>query len=767
MPMRANRSASYRFLVEHAISNDLQPKPIATRELKKRPISLRVSLIEKIEEVTEKYGIASANMCFTYLVNAAIEDRLQEKENTQEAVTQRKEEIAQGGFFKSTRHEQVLFFNNLSYGLENNSVVVAEASTGVGKGRAMMAAAVQQIREKKGPVVVAAPTLAVMTALHTEFFLLENNQVSTKGIRLSIRPGRTEFVDDARLKSFIEDIPYLKEQDLPPDDEVKALQTWVESGGKLIRHSALARAMQDAGITPRWLMDDFRTICPNFDHAPYQLNKAENKDGSESEAILGEYLAQVAEEADIILCTHAMLCLAQKNQWNPQVLKQPHVIIIDEAHLFEQTMAMHNTKILSLSSLRGSLSGFVRENKCKKTSVPQKVLNAVNSLLVLTRDQIYPKNSNVQQVRLDVPTDNYEHKLFAKVERDVLSLASKKMIGSRSLNHVKDIDEFRQTLSVLRRSIEKQSSDPLRVVYSPVKNWPSLMGGTSKLYIPMKALWNAAEGGVALVSATMYTPATTGGSTCDYMRSVLSLPMERIFAPHPITASYLYEIPTLHYPAEDKRKALCPPNTKNSNGDFEKNEDNWISALASELKAGPVESAVGGTLILCTSYVQIEKLAQALIDREVEIWRIIQSKSKEKFDTTKLKFIEAAQNNTKPILLALGAAWTGVDFLDSRYPQNPEQDNLLTDLVIIRSPIGLNRSFAMMERIDRQGTHPIGSEALLTLKQGLGRLIRRDGVKDRHIWMMDGRLWLNWPGMEQFTAAARKMLAAYKKSKTF
>jgi len=48
------------------------------------------------------------------------------------------------------------------------------------------------------------------------------------------------------------------------------------------------------------------------------------------------------------------------------------------------------------------------------------------------------------------------------------------------------------------------------------------------------------------------------------------------------------------------------------------------------------------------------------------------------------------------------------------------------------------------------------------LKQGLGRLIRRAGVKDRHIWFLDGRLWSPWPGMERFQASARLMLAEYK-----
>ena len=76
--------------------------------------------------------------------------------------------------------------------------------------------------------------------------------------------------------------------------------------------------------------------------------------------------------------------------------------------------------------------------------------------------------------------------------------------------------------------------------------------------------------------------------------------------------------------------------------------------------------------------------------------------------------------------------------------EDPAKDFLLTDLVIVRIPYGMNRTST---HIAREAWNPNadfkGKEAILRLKQGLGRLMRQDGVTDRHIWFLDGRIKIN------------------------
>lgn len=88
---------------------------------------------------------------------------------------------------------------------------------------------------------------------------------------------------------------------------------------------------------------------------------------------------------------------------------------------------------------------------------------------------------------------------------------------------------------------------------------------------------------------------------------------------------------------------------------------------------------------------------------------------------------------------------------------------MLTDLVIGCCPIGLNNTPTMKTRFERQGIAPVAKEALMTLRQGLGRLIRNSQVRDRHVWMLDGRIWSNWPHMQQFTMPAQYVINSYPK----
>jgi CRISPR type IV-associated DEAD/DEAH-box helicase Csf4 len=145
--------------------------------------------------------------------------------------------------------------------------------------------------------------------------------------------------------------------------------------------------------------------------------------------------------------------------------------------------------------------------------------------------------------------------------------------------------------------------------------------------------------------------------------------------------------------------------------------------------------------------------------------RVIAQQPNVKLSATLDAFRAAHAKGLRPVMLGLGGAWTGIDLTDPSVP--PERDNLLTDLVIVRMPVGLNRTNSALARIERSGTASISNEALLTFKQGLGRLIRRTGVTDRRIWILDGRIFGSWNRMPQLTGAARRLLREYVHQHTF
>lgn len=112
-------------------------------------------------------------------------------------------------------------------------------------------------------------------------------------------------------------------------------------------------------------------------------------------------------------------------------------------------------------------------------------------------------------------------------------------------------------------------------------------------------------------------------------------------------------------------------------------------------------------------------------------------------------FLRASNQGVKPIWLAVGSAWTGVD-IGGHDPWErlfgkqvaAAEDNVLTDLVIPRLPFGTNQSFTHQWRIRTFPNVPWDLfDAALKFKQALGRLVRRAGLpSNRRIHVLDGRL---------------------------
>jgi CRISPR type IV-associated DEAD/DEAH-box helicase Csf4 len=257
------------------------------------------------------------------------------------------------------------------------------------------------------------------------------------------------------------------------------------------------------------------------------------------------------------------------------------------------------------------------------------------------------------------------------------------------------------------------------------------------------------------VSATMYAFNEEGEYRCDYLRVLLNLPLARVSTPSPVREKHLTEIPTLHMPSKELAAQLIPPAERNT-----ELEDLWHRSVA-RIITDVGSRARGGTLVLCTAYADTEGLAKLLAPVFGE--RLVIQTPGRRFQGFKNDFCRLHAKGLRPILLGVGVAWTGVDFSDSGVVAT--EDFLLTDLIITRLPVSLNQSLSMQQRISGMGLYPLINEALLTLKQGLGRLVRRDGVQDRHIWFLDGRAHpsFTWQGMQRLTAGARRMLRDYRR----
>lgn len=184
----------------------------------------------------------------------------------------------------------------------------------------------------------------------------------------------------------------------------------------------------------------------------------------------------------------------------------------------------------------------------------------------------------------------------------------------------------------------------------------------------------------------------------------------------------------------------------------------WTEEVADAI-ADINKTAVGGTLVLMTSYQSLHQVAHLLAGR---IASLVQASTKTSLSQQLALFIDYAQAGRKPVWLALGGAWTGLDVNGANYDiKKPTEDNLITDLVIPRIPFGLNKSLTQLHRMSIQSAVPWDLlDAAMRFKQGIGRLVRREGLpNNRRIFVLDGRL--NDPRFSNYLLPIRQVMDIY------
>ena len=113
----------------------------------------------------------------------------------------------------------------------------------------------------------------------------------------------------------------------------------------------------------------------------------------------------------------------------------------------------------------------------------------------------------------------------------------------------------------------------------------------------------------------------------------------------------------------------------------------------------------------------------------------------------------------RPVWVATGVAWTGLDLSDRARPAS--EDGLLTDLVITRLQIRRGEGVHEALRYERAGLSMMRLETVFRFRQGLGRLVRAEGLPDRRLWVCDGRLWSDEKPFPYLCGPSRRVLAHY------
>jgi CRISPR type IV-associated DEAD/DEAH-box helicase Csf4 len=166
----------------------------------------------------------------------------------------------------------------------------------------------------------------------------------------------------------------------------------------------------------------------------------------------------------------------------------------------------------------------------------------------------------------------------------------------------------------------------------------------------------------------------------------------------------------------------------------------WGAAAARQI-AHIAANATGGTLVLFTGFEAIgsveatlrnspdDKLSPGLGDR------LVVQTANGKTAAARTEFIAKSRAGLRPVWLGCGGAATGLDLRDDE-AEDPLDDSLLTDLVLTSTWLGSTSSTDRVRDKQNFMAH-VPVRRAMALRQALGRLIRREGVEDRRLWLFD------------------------------
>jgi ATP-dependent DNA helicase DinG len=594
-------------------------------------------------------------------------------------------------------------------GLDGGQIVLAEASTGLGKSRALAHAA-RHLLKADARVWVAAPYLSVLAHLLAEFSQVE-------GIpRPAVLLGRQQFVSVARLRHFMGELSPGRDDDVLQFRET--IEQWLAGGGlpTTPETKTLAGFAADTGEGLSYLMEDLRLLAPLIPAASVCLLDKQDADTEPGErAVLR--MNEAVEQARLVFCTHTMLMLRTRLA-RPESVPFTH-LLIDEVHLLEEAAARLESSELSLHSLR---SWFRRNGGTRAREM-------IANLSILMQEMADRYGSRTSR-HADAGALELLREALKPVEQALRKMHVRKLGSVEAAERTEFLDAMGRFFDSDNRLVIMS--------FSPLRRYPSITVGPYSVRWLMEKLWENTVA-VAGMSATLYTPSAGGGISNGYLMSKLAVPPGRLCSVGPVTLAWNTSTPTLCHPDHQAAERLCFPGAYEEEGGQPPPMEyqNWMESVVQALRQA-TSTAAGGTLVLCPAFQDIHEIASRLAS-DLGARLLFQSKGVS-IQAQRAQYEALYRQGIKPVWLAAGGgAWQGLDLRDAT-AENPALDFLLTDLVILR-PAFRQRSSTDWYRQQRRGFKVVLMEAALYLRQGAGRLIRREGLLQRRLWMLDGRLF--------------------------
>lgn len=678
-------------------------------------------------------------------------------------------------------------------------IVMAQASTGVGKTAIAMALAVDLLRGAGLPVVV----VAFPTVLGVKTFALQWAQARHGG--LAAPPAHCvmamrEFASRAAVLALIEE----HEDDglRLTDDERETVEDWL---------AEQAEASERAPAVHTWLLDTLLDRVDRLDRESLAVNSL--TDPADPGALA--YRAQFAwhqrgDTPRLLVCTHAMLALdvllrqymlgrdqtlreqrdeavqsylgeqatterrlrrldGQPSQSLAEVLAEVSLareramlaegedlgsrrlpayehLIVDEAHLLEQSFSSIFSSVIALrETVRRLRQLCALDRRRVLRDAAEAAAAACDALTLNARDDAaYPVGAGA-----GAPAQ-----LQMALRGVGLALAEVLRLKFTRPQALPIVAALRRDATALELALASGRRLLTHMDFSPVRRYPHIVVGEGNVSRPMHLLWAGVTSAV-LLSATLYLRRSDGWSS-RYQGSLLHVPSHRLAEIPVVESAWLFApIQGLYLPtppeggvpgraASGDRPWLMPPwsGLALPPAKVAAAREEWLQEVAEVVRA-VCASAVGSVLIPCTSHEMVSGLARHLVAPHLGTHVLMRQPDFSSLAAMRQEAIRLIGQGQKVCLVATGGIWTGFDLSGSALGLSGEADNVLTDLVLPRLPFGMNRSMTHRQRVSNR-RDPVPHEVLsvaLTLQQAVGRLVRAPGLRrNRRIWLLDARM---------------------------
>lgn len=710
-----------------------------------------------------------------------------------------------------TREAQAQFYERLSKELRSATkappVIAAEAATGLGKTRVFLAAMQDWSEAHPEQVaVLTAPSYNVLLQAVTLWHRLREAGADMPDAVTLL--GQQEYVSEHAIRRVLEEI----HEEHPHADIATSAREWLRGG---------AQAPPDDPLAHRWLLRGL--LAATDGRWPYEALTRLGSDATDDDAGRQAYRQQFeeAKESQWVFCTHAMLAtdvrrrliaarraftaedgvsvsnqawadwqaLDKESQAGTRLAELQNdllrdsaeadagrlpdigLLVVDEAHLLEENFARvftHGASIATLvrhlKTLRDALPAAVKAADIAEAKEVWDSLKAVGARS--SSDQILSQES-------EAATSAISH--VRTLLKRVLARKLPAEAGLRSV--VFQLKDISRALELAAMSNGAKTGMATRISWSPSEHWPSIEVGRYDVSSELDFLWTVmVRDRSVLVSATLYDDVSLQG--LESMRRLLSVRHDRLRGAAPVRPPWTFEPVTLYLPADSVR----PDSPRDQQRFYRPTERSTPDPLTRALHTArwrqdvadyvvqAYNSGEGGMLVLLTSHEEREHLHQA-IAAQIPDGMLISQRPDLSLEAVRTQYLRACAAGHRPCLLAVGTAWTGLDLSGdvlaaiTGVPVAAADDYVLTDVVVPNAPIGVNRTLTHQWRRQRLGTVAEIAAVSVLFRQGVGRLVRREGLspRSRRLHFLDARIYD--PFWRPFFAPIRRALAPYTRTR--